>query len=465
VTRRDLLGAPAALLPAQRAVRRPNLILLLVDDMGWGDPSCFGNPVMETPNLDRLAAQGLRFNNFYAASAVCSPSRAAILTGRYPLRFDIRQHFRDDEAHLPLTATLPKLLNAAGYATGHVGKWHLGGLHLKHIRDRASSIPGPHQHGFDHYLCQNEEPPLRTRLNAARMLFRKGGTCLIRDERPVEESDPYFHRHFTDITGEETVRLIDQFHKAGKPFFLNVWWLAPHKPYEPSPEPFWSRAAAAGIREDQRCYRSMVLHLDHRIGGILARLDELGIRDNTLVLFTSDNGGAYEANLGPWRGGKTDLHEGGIRVPAIASWPSRIPAGRATTAVGHHCDILPTFCAAAGVRTPADPALDGINLLPLLEGGAAPARGAMHWQIDLYRTLQRHYPKPEPFATEAARQGPWKLLSMDGRPVALYHLEADPGESRNLLEKEPQVVERLRQATQAYLTAARDRRGFQETTQ
>ncbi len=467
MTRRDWVRSAAAAgvwhSAGAASPARPNFVFLLADDMGWGDPSCYGNTAVRTPHIDAIAARGVRFENFYAASPTCSPSRAAILTGRYPLRFDLRRALTDDEVHLPLTTTLPKLLREAGYATAHVGKWHLGGLHQKHIRERANSIPGPHQHGFDYYQCQNEEQPMRRQMGANRTLYRKGGTVLIRNERNVPESDPYYHRHFTDINGDEPVRLIEDFHKQGKPFFLNVWWLVPHMPYEPAPEPFWSRADAPGISEDQRCFRSMVMHMDHKIGQILAKLEELGIADNTLVMFTSDNGGAYESNIGPYKGGKTDLHEGGIRVPAVLSWPARIPMGKTLKALAHHCDILPTFCAAAGLRLPARSPLDGVNLLEaLVRGQEPPERGLVHWQHDLFPKLQRRYPKPKPYATEVTRRGRWKLMSMDGRPVALFDLEADPLENSNLLGRQSKVAEDLAAATRAFLTAPRDRRGFPE---
>ncbi|MEZ5400611.1 MAG: sulfatase-like hydrolase/transferase [Bryobacteraceae bacterium] len=451
MTRRDLLGGLAAM---QRP-GRPNVVLLLADDMGWGDPACYGNPDVPTPHIDGLAASGMKFESFYAASAVCTPSRAAILTGRYPLRFDIRKHFTDDETHLPPTVTLPKLLRDAGYRTAHVGKWHLGGLHLKQL-DGPRTIPGPREHGFEHYQCQNEEQPLRTKLGAAETLFRKGGTCLIRDDRRVGEDDSYFRMHFTDINGEESARMIDEYHRAGRRFFLNTWFLAPHKPYEPAPAPFWERAAADGISEDQRRYRSMVMHLDHQVGRIVGKLEDLGIRRNTLIVFASDNGGAFEARLGGWKGGKTDLHEGGIRVPGIVSWPERIAGGKTTREFGHHCDILPTVCAAAGVKAPAG---DGVNLLPMLTGGATPRRGVVHWQIDHYPKLQRHYAKPKPYATEATRDGRWKMLSNDGRPVAVYDLAADPGEERNLLDGQGARAARMAEAVRAFLTAERDRRG------
>ena len=201
---------------------------------------------------------------------------------------------------------------------------------------RAHSIPGPRQHGFDHYVCQNEEQPLRGKMGRERTLYRQGGTCLIRDEEPVPLSDPLYHRHFTDINGDETLRLIEQFAAQNKPFFVNVWWLVPHMPYEPAPEPFWSRTATDGISDDQHRFRSMVAHMDHKIGLIVRNLEELGIRDNTVILFTSDNGGAYEADIGPFKGGKTDLHEGGIRVPMIASWPGRDSCGHYEQGAGPH---------------------------------------------------------------------------------------------------------------------------------
>ncbi len=440
---------------------RPNIIVMLADDMGWQDLSCYGNTLVKTPNLDRLAASGIRFENFYAASAVCSPSRAAILTGKYPLRFDIRKAFIDDEAHLPVTTSLPGLLHQAGYSTAHVGKWHLGGLHQKHLRDRAHSIPGPHQHGFDYFLCQNEEQPMRGQMAKDRVLYRRGGTCLIRNDRNVPLSDRYYNMHFTDICGADAVRAIEDGHKQGRPFFLNLWWLAPHEPYEPSPEPFWSRAEASGISSDQRCFRSMVAQLDATAGQVLDTLDRLGIRDRTLIVFTSDNGGAYESNIGPYKGGKTDLHEGGLRVPGIVSWPGRIPSGKNSSMFAHHCDIFPSLCAAAGVPLPGDYHGDGLNLWDAWSAGKMPPdRGTVLWQLDLHPKIQRHYPKPKPYATEVARRGKWKLMAMDGRPVAVFDLDADPLEDVNLVEKEPETVERMAAEVRGFLVAARDRSGF-----
>ena len=436
---------------------RPNLIILLADDMGYADPGCFGGKAVETPNIDALARGGKKFTQFYSASAVCTPTRASVLTGRYPLRFGIRRHFGDDEAHLPQSAmTLPRLLQKAGYATAHVGKWHLGGLHLKHVRNRSSSIPGPHEHGFEHYLCQNEEQPLRGKMGKERMLYRKGGTCMIRDEERVLPDDPYYNEHLTDIIGTDTIRSIEKYHKRGRPFFLNVWWLTPHTPYEPAPEPHWSQTSQSGISHDQHCFRSMVARMDYQIGKIVAKLEELNIRENTFILFTSDNGGAYEADVGDFKGGKTDLHEGGIRVPMISNWPGRIPAGTTSGELTHTNDILPTFCASANVHLSEDVKLDGVNLLPhIAEGTPPPDRGTVFWQMNLYRHLQRHYPKPRPYATEIARRGKWKLLAKNGEPVELFDIESDPRELNNLLSQKPDVAERLSKELQAWLSEPR----------
>jgi N-acetylgalactosamine-6-sulfatase len=452
-------GLPAA--PA-RPAPPPNIIFILADDLGYADLSCFGSKSVQTPHLDALAAGGVKLTQFYAASAVCTPTRASILTGRYPLRFDIRQHFSDDESHLPRGVnTLPKLLKQAGYATAHVGKWHLGGLHQKHFGNRAATIPGPHEHGFDHYLCQIEEQPLRGELGRKRRLYRDGGTCLVRDDKAVPADDPYYRAHFTDIIGDEAVRLVEEFHKQGRPFFLNIWHLVPHTPYEPTPEPHWSRHRAPGISEDQHCFRSMVAHMDAKIGALLAKLDELGLRDNTLILFTSDNGGAYEADNGPLKGGKTDLHEGGIRVPMLASWPGVIPAGKTTGALAGTVDILPTFCAAAGVGLPASASVDGVDLLPLLTGARAETgRGPMFWQLDLYPRLQRHYAKPKPYATEVAIEGKWKLLCRDAVPLELFDLEADLAETSNLLDTQPAIAARLARSVRSFLDAPRDSSGI-----
>ena len=438
---------------------RPNIILLLADDLGFGDLSCFGSPAVTTPHLDRLASQGMKVTRFYAASAVCSPTRASVLTGRYPLRFGITKHFNDRDRWLPESATtIATLLKGAGYATVHIGKWHLGGLHLDADGRRLENQPGPREHGFDFYQTQIEQQPLRGRMGKDQTLFREGGTVLLRNDHRVTEDDPYFSKHFTDANGDYAIEMIEQLFADKKPFFINLWWLVPHKPYEPAPEPHWSQTAAGGISDDQHRFRSMVQHMDSKVGEILEKLDELGIAKNTLVIFTSDNGAAFEGFIGDLKGGKTDLHEGGLRVPMIVRWPSVIPAGVTSAGFGHTNDLLPTFCEAAAVKIPSDLAVDGLSLLPHLKGGAPPSaeeRGTAFWQMDLFKNLQRHYPKPKPHATEVAKRGKWKLLALDGKPVELFDVEADPNEQNNVIADYPGLVASLSVEIREWLNAPR----------
>jgi len=438
---------------------RPNIILLLADDLGYGDLSCFGSPAVRTPNLDRLASEGMTWTRFYAGSAVCSPTRASILTGRYPLRFGITKHFNDVDRWLPESATtVAELLKAGGYGTAHVGKWHLGGLHVDEQGKRLENQPGPREHGFDFYQTQIEQQPIRGRMGRERTLFREGGTVLLRNDQRIAEDDPYYSKHFTDANGDFSVELIENLSASNKPFFLNLWWLVPHKPYEPAPEPHWSETAADGISDDQHRFRSMVQHMDAKIGQILDKLVELGIADNTLVLFTSDNGAAFEGFIGDLKGGKTDLHDGGLRVPMIVRWPAAIPAGQTIAAFGHSNDLLPTFCEAAEVDLPADLSLDGHSLLPHMKGQpplGVEERGTVFWQLDLYKNIQRHYPKPKPYATEVAMRGPWKLLALKGEPVELFNTEADPGEQQNVINEHPELVASLASELSEWLQAPR----------
>ena len=444
---------------AQNDDTRPNIILLLADDLGYQDLSCFNSPAVKTPNLDKLADDGMKFTKFYAASAVCTPTRASILTGRYPLRFGITKHFNDRNRWLPESATtVAELLRDAGYNTAHVGKWHLGGLHVDESGKRLDTQPGPRQHGFDFYQTQIEQQPLRGAMQKKQKLFRKGGTVLLRNDQRVTEDDPFYSKHLTDANGDFAIEMVEKFSKEDKPFFLNLWWLVPHTPYEPAPEPHWSHTAAEGISEKQHRFRSMVEHMDAKVGQLLAKLDELGIADNTIVLFTSDNGAAYEGHIGDLKGGKTDLHEGGIRVPMIVRWPNAIKAGQTTKTFGHSTDLLPTFCEAAGIDLPTDMPLDGLSLLTYFKGGPAPTaeeRGTTLWQLDLYKHLQRPYPKPKPFATEVAMQGNWKLLSKDGEPVELFDVSADPNEKQNLIKEYPEVVKTLTSKVDEFLKAPR----------
>ena len=433
---------------------KPNVILMLADDMGYGDLTCYGGQAVHTPNLDKLALTGTRYARFYSASAVCTPSRAAILTGRYPLRFDIRRHFTDNEEYLPLgNITTPGLLKKAGYATAHIGKWHLGGLREEDFTARQAgkaANPGPLQHGFDHSLTSIEGDPPRPGLLKERKLYREGGKYMIRnDERAPEDPG-----HWTNIKINEAIMLLEKWKGNYQPFFLNLWFDVPHTPYEPAPEPHLSKYAEMGATGDQLYFRSMVSNLDENIGRLIAKLRELGLYENTMIIFTSDNGAAWEGEVGPFKGGKTDLHEGGIRVPFIVVWPGHIEGNQVSFQTGHHIDILPTICEATGISC-ENIALDGISLMPDLLHGKRINRGVILWQMDLYRNLQRHYGKPEPYATNIAYKGPWKLLLDSIKPVELFHLENDPHEVMDLLDENSAIVKELRNSVKQFMEEPR----------
>ncbi|MEM6844121.1 MAG: sulfatase-like hydrolase/transferase [Bacteroidota bacterium] len=435
---------------------RPNIIILLADDLGYGDLGSYGSQSIETPYLDSLAAMGVRFTQFYAGSAVCSPSRACLLTGKFPLRFDVRQHFRDSIDHLPTAAqTLPEILKEAGYATAHIGKWHLGGLRLSDIERRQQqqqAIPGPLQHGFDHYLTNTEGAPIRPRLIQERKLYREGGKYLLRND---EQASP-ITKHWTEIKVDEAISLIDGWQAEDQPFFLNLWFDVPHTPYEPAPEPHLSKYKALGAEGDQLYFRSMVSHLDAQIGRLINHLKESGLMENTFIVFTSDNGPAYQGSPGPFKGGKTDLHEGGIRVPMFAVWPRHIPEGHHRFHPMHMADLLPTIADVAEIdQLPSD--LDGVNMLPILmDEQAVVERAPMLWQMDLYQGFQNQGPKPTPYATSVALDGKWKLLTDSLQPTELFNLAQDHRELYNLKGQHPEIEEKLLEAIQQFHQAPRE---------
>ena len=463
--------------PTNAESKKPNLIFIMADDLGYGDISCFGCEDIQTPNIDKLAASGKMFTQSYSGSAVCSPTRASVITGRYPLRFGIDEHFDDRESHLPRgVVTLPKLLKKAGYTTAHIGKWHLGGLNQKHINDRKNSIPGPLQHGFDHYLCNLEDPGIRPILIKERRLYRDGGKSLVRND----QNAPAINRHWTDIKVDEAIRLINLYHQQNKPFFLNLWFDAPHAPYEPAPEPHISKYADPSGKEknvynsmvsyldsklpniptnspkDSLFYRSMVSHMDANIGRLIENLKKLGIYENTLIVFTSDNGPAYQGSPGIFTGGKADLHEGGIRVPMIAVWPGHIEAGKKSDELTSTIDMLPTFCAAAGVKVPDSLKIDGVNLLPLFLNDKPIERSRpVFWQLKLYMWYPQPGEKPKPYATEIARDGKWKLMTLDGKPVGLFDIETDPREENNLVDKRSDIANPLAEKVRNWLKEPR----------
>ena len=436
---------------------RPNLIFMMADDLGYGDLTCYGSKAIETPHLDGLARSGMKFTQFYAASGVCTPTRVSCLTGRYPRRFGVDGAFlpHSDRHLLAGAVTLPRLLNEAGYATANVGKWHVGGLRYKHLEERAAgkpTIPGPHEHGFEHYLAPPVGPGPRADLIGSGKYYTQIAKHLLRNDKRA----PPIDRHWTDCTIDESLTVIEKYHRLQQPLFMNVWFDAPHTPLQPAPEPHLGKYKDRAKGRDLM-YRSMVSQLDAGVGRIVAKLGDLAIAENTLIIFTSDNGPLTPGSPGPLKGGKTDLFEGGIRVPMIATWPGRIKPGSVCDELAHTNDLLPTFCAAAGVPLPADVKFDGVNLLGLLtEGRPVAQRGMVFWKLHWNSSwVTQPGGRPKPPCNEVARRGKWKLLALNAKPVALYDIECDPGEKDNLLDKKPEIRRQLTADLATWLRAPR----------
>ena len=408
---------------------RPNVVVFLADDLGWGDLGCQGHPRIQTPNLDAFAKQGVRLTRCYSASAVCSPSRSAILTGRAPQRNGVFTWIAaGSELHLRSSEiTLPKLLKAEGYATCHVGKWHLNGK----FNDPSQSQPV--DHGYDWWLgTQNNADP-----------SHKNPTNFVRNGKPVGPLQGYS----SILVVEEAIEWLKRHRDPAKPFFLAVWTHEPHLPIESAPEfqePYRDLADP-----DLRQHHGDITQLDHAFGKLMKALDDQGLADTTFVAFTSDNGpegdGTKErmrGSTGGLRGRKRSLYEGGIRVPGLVRWPGHIPPGSASDAPVVGTDLFSTILGIAGAKPPAGRALDGADILPILTGAAKDVERtkSLFWRLDM---------APENLQM-AFRQGDWKLLaSRDLVKFELYNLKADPTESTNLKDVERERFQAMRAQLEA----------------
>jgi N-acetylgalactosamine-6-sulfatase len=425
-----LLLAP---LPALRAATpalatRPNIVFIYADDWGWGDLSCHGHPWLKTPNLDRLASEGTDFQQFNVLNPVCSPSRTAALTGMYPSRFSVHQHFAAPaQNHArnmpdwldPKAPTLPRFLKQAGYRTAHFGKWHLTN------RD-TSGAPNPTAYGYDEAKVFN------------------GGA-----EWPSAD---------LHATAEDAAAFIKA--SAGGPFFINVWLHESHTPHVPTKE---SMEKWKHLDEQQQVYAAVITDGDNAVGRILAQLKESGVDDNTLVMFSSDNGPEWTSKIkqpavadkdagvqgydtfysvgstGGLRGRKRSLFEGGVRTPFIVRWPGHTPAGVKNTAtVFTAVDLLPTLCAAAGATLLADYKGDGENLLAAFEGKTITRTRPIFWEWLGNKT------EPDWWPRLAVREGAWKLaMTDDAKRLELHRLSDDRAEAKDMAKDHPEIVARL----------------------
>lgn len=425
-----LTRLPGAAQPAQP----PNIIFILVDDLGWTDLGCQGSKFYETPNIDRLAREGMRFTQAYSACTVCSPTRAALMTGKYPARLHVTDWIKGHEYPkarlkvpdwtmcLPLEErTIAEVLKEAGYATASIGKWHLGGREFY-----------PDKQGFDVNLggCDKGQPP---------SYFSPYGIPTLTDGPPGE--------FLSDRLTDEAIKFTEQ--NKAKPFFVFLPHYAVHTPLMGKSNVVAKYRAKADTNSPQRNaqYAALVESVDDSVGRLLRRLDELRLAENTVIFFTSDNGGLVLDNVTsnrPLRAGKGSAYEGGVRVPLIVKWPRVTQPGSVCETPIITPDFFPTLLEVAGLSSSPQSVLDGESLVPLLRQSGKLKRDAIYW----------HYPHYHPGGAtpySAIRDGDWKLIEFfEDNRVELYNLKDDIGEQANLAAKWPQQAKQLRERLQAW---------------
>jgi arylsulfatase A-like enzyme len=416
-----LLATPATLRAAdapQPSGKKPNIVFIFADDWGWGDLSCHGHPYLKTPNLDRLASEGIEFHQFNVLNPVCSPSRTATMTGQFPARWSVHQHFASvAQNHQrgmpdwldPKAPMLPRILQEVGYRTGHFGKWHL-------TSEMVPDGPPPAAYGFDEFKGFNYSKP-----NAKLLDTADNAVAFIRANKD-------------------------------RPFYVNVWLHESHTPHVPTKE---SLARWQQLPERQRIYAAVITDGDNEVGKVIATLRELGLEKNTIILFSSDNGPEWTGgsrqmgqgfgtffsvgSTGGLRGRKRSLFEGGVSTPFIVRWPGHTPVGQVDKhTVFTAVDLLPTLCAAAGVSLPAGYKPDGENLLPALTGQEMQRTKPIFWE------WQGTAKEPDWWPRLSVREGDWKLVqNSDGSRRELYNEADDRPEKQNVAASHPEIVTRL----------------------
>lgn len=413
---------------------RPNVVILLSDDLGYRDIGCYDGPV-QTPTLDQLAAKGTRFSDFYSGCAVCSPSRATLLTGRHHIRTGVYSWIHDpsQESHLLLREiTLAEVLKNAGYSTAHVGKWHLG------LPTNNREKPTPDQHGFDYWFAtwNNASPS------------HKNPTNFIRNGEPVGPLQGYS----CQLVVDEAIQWLDKHRDVQKPFFLNVWF---HEPHAPIAAPDEIVKDYGMVKDRAAIYSATIANTDKAVARLLNKVEQVAPSENTLIIYASDNGSYRDDRTGNLRGRKGVNWEGGIRVPGIFYWPGTITAGRVEKTPAGVVDVLPTVCGLLGIAKPKDRHLDGSDLAPLLTGKPD--------AFERHQPLFWHLQKSRPIV--ALREGKFSLVADPDYELSthnmfheewipkikaggytnfrLYDLENDPGQDHDLSADHPEVLKRL----------------------
>jgi arylsulfatase A len=404
------------------SAEQPNIVMFLADDLGWGDLGCYGCKNIKTPNLDHFATQGLLLTHCYSGSAVCSPSRSALLTGRTPHRNGVFTWIAEgSDVHLRTTeVTLPAQLKKAGYDTCHSGKWHLNGHFNKPTQ------PQPDDHGYNWWMAtQNNAGP-----------SHHNPTNFVRNGEPVGPMEGYS----APLVVEEAITWLKKKRDPSKPFFLAVWTHEPHYPIKSDPK---FKDLYPDLQDEvQKEHHANVTQMDHAFGQLMATLDEQSLTDSTLVFFTSDNGPEGDGvttpgrgYTGDLRGRKRDLHEGGIRVPGIVRWPGHITAGSTSDVPVIGSDMFPTMLTAAGAEVPTDRVLDGVNVLDVLQGKSTSVERPqpLYWRLHM-----------APNAKIAMRVDNWKILAnAELSSFELYDLKSDPLEVNDLAESTPEKLKEL----------------------
>ncbi|MBN2291310.1 MAG: sulfatase-like hydrolase/transferase [Pirellulales bacterium] len=432
----------------------PNILLVLADDQGWGDVAYNGHPKLKTPNLDSMAATGLRFDRFYAAAPVCSPTRGSVMTGRHPNRFGC---FSWGHTLRPQEITIAEALKSVGYTTGHFGKWHLGSV-------RKGSPVNPGASGFDRWFSAPnffDNNPI---------LSREGKAVATQGESSM-------------VVADAAIEFMRERVASKKPFLAVVWFGSPHNPHQALPE---DRRLYADEPEKVQHFYGEITAMDRAVGKLRAELKHLGIRDNTILWYCSDNGAIPKVgSSGPHRGLKGSIYEGGLLVPAVMEWPCRITKPRSTDVRCNTCDIYPTLLEITGAKPKKQPPLDGISLVPLLDEKmktrpqgmgfwAYPEKGIItpshEWMSELLKSqkagkeptdkerlrldagkITRQYPTDKFPGHAAWIDGDWKLHCLVPKRkhqtrVELYNLANDPKEEKNLAAEEPKRVARMKTA-------------------
>jgi len=436
----------------------PNIVLVMADDLGWGDTGFNGNQIIKTPHLDEMAAAGLRFERFYSAAPVCSPTRGSCLTGRHPYRYGV--FFANTGHMLPEEMTLPELLKTRGYMTGHFGKWHLGTL-TKTDKDANRGGPRgvehysiPSDNGFDVYFSSESKVPTWDPM--VRPRGEKGGTWwdpATDTSQHAPYGTAYWSNHgrvVDNLAGDDSrvimdraLPFIEEASRAGQPFFAVVWFHAPHLPVVAGPK---YTAMYSEHDKYKQHYYGCITALDEQVGRLRRTLREVGVADNTMVWFCSDNGpegnDSAPGSSGGLRGRKRSLFEGGVRVPALVEWPGKVKPGSVSSMPAVTSDYLPTLLELVGVERADERPLDGVSLLALLEGG------------------MDERPRPIGFQSRdqiALNDNRFKLVSQDeGKTFMLFDIPADRGEQNDLSAEHPDVVRRMAADLEAWRASCRD---------